>query len=189
MNDSVKTLLIAVGLLAVIAAAWFFLLYNPGVSKISEIKDEITTLVSNIQNFQVTQEQVDGLEAQIADLSKKIAALEIRVISKDDLPEIVHQIHATGKMNGVNFQKIIPDYDSLIEIGSDNSGEIYKLVMHLQMRANYKQYGTFLEALGKSPFMVSLGNITIAYNPEYFPALSIEMEMILYLDEKPVTES
>ena len=77
----------------------------------------------------------------------------------------------------------------MIEIGSDARGEIYKLVMHIQLQASYKSFGRFLEAMGKVPFMVSLGEITIAYNPEHFPRLTIEMELILYLDEKTVSES
>lgn len=189
MNDSVKTLLIAVALLGVILSAWFFLLYDPEVSKIAEIKYETKQLLSKLRSFQVTQEQVDTLAEQIADLSKKIAAHEARVILKDDLPGIVRQIHEMGRKNGVKFQKIIPDYDSLIEIGNDNRGEIYKLIMHIQLRASYRRFGTFLEALGKQPFMVSFGQITIAYSPESFPRLAIEMEMVLYLDEKTVSES
>lgn len=189
MNDSVKTLLIAVGLLIVILSAWFFLLYDPEVSKIAEIKLETQQLLDQLQSFQVTQSQVDTLVVQITDLTKKIAAHEARVISKDELPGIVQQIHKTGKRYGVKFQKIIPDYDSLIEIGTVSTGEIYKLIMHIQLKASYRRFGTFLEALEKLPFMVSLGEITIAYSPESFPRLTIEMEMILYMDEKTVSES
>ncbi len=189
MSDSVKTLLIAIGLLVLISTAWFFLLYNPKVSKISEIKQQTQKLIDRIRSFRVTQDHVDDLETQIAAISKEIAANEARVISKDELPGIVRQIHKTGRKYGVDFKKIIPDYDSLIEIGRNSNDEIYELVMHIQLRATYKQFGLFLEALDKMPFMVSLGEMTMAYSPESFPRLAIEVGMILYLDEKTVSES
>lgn len=189
MNESLRALLIAVGLLLVICAAWFFLFYLPEVARVNDIKNETDDLVTKLQSFRVDDRQLAALEAQVKTLKTQIESTQKKIIKKDGLKSAVTQIEVQGRKFGLKFLTIIPDYDSLMEVDQQDQSdkEVLQLTVHIKLQGTYRSFGRFLESLRELPFLVSLGEISLLYNEKIFPRLDVLADTILYLQETPHT--
>lgn len=184
-------MLIASALLLTLCLGWFFLLYTPKVSKMETIKEETQNIVFKLQSLQVTDEQVESLEKQVELLESQTKRTQNKIMTKDDLQEAVAAMRKIGRRFGLKFHKIIPDYSSLI--GSDDAEqlnpEVLKLTVHLKLQGYYTNFGKFLSSLDELPFYVSLGEMTLVYNPVIHPEIDILLDAVVYLRANSAVKS
>ncbi len=185
MNESLKVLLLAMGLLLAACCLWFFFFYRPEISRMKDIEKATQDLVSKLQSFRVDDRQIAALEQRVRTLKTEVESTQRKIINKDALKSAVRQLEQQGRKFGLKFQTIIPDYTSLMEVGrQDESGEdVMQLTVHIKLQGRYRNFGRFLESLGELPFLISLGEISILYNEKVFPQLEVLMDTILYLQE------
>jgi len=191
MSESLRTLLIAIFLLLCVIGGWFFLHFHPRKSQLASIRERTEDLLSNIQSFRTTSQEVARLDAKIAILQKNLAATSSKLITKKDLSRAVKQIAKEGRKYGLAFDKIIPDYSSLVsaENVSTEASPVMRLTLHLKMRGRYKSFGRFLKNLEHLPFGVSAGEISLVYDESLSPRLRILMDAVLFLRRDSGTKS
>lgn len=185
MNESLKVLLIAVGLLLAACCLWFLFFYRPEISRMKDIEKRTHDLVSKLQSFSVDDRQIVALEERVRTLKTEVESTQRKIINKDALKSAVRQLERQGRKFGLKFQTIIPDYDSLMEVGRDNESreDVMQLTVHIKLQGTYRNFGRFLESLGTLPFLISLGEVSILYNEKVFPQLDVLLDAILYLQE------
>jgi len=183
MSGSVKTLLIVVVVLLLTTFAWFFLLYQPKSLKLESLKAETEDMLLKLRSFRVSSEQIATLESQVESLKKEITAKTGKVVPKERLPEIVESIRQQGRRHGLQFEQLIPDYQALIPIQDETAEvtEVMKLTLHIQLQGYYKSFGRFVASLQELPYLISVGDVALAYSDELHPKLMITMDAILYL--------
>jgi len=178
-----KPLLIAAAVLLGVCCAWYFFLYDPGLSKLQVINDETEKLLVKLQSFRVTDEQLSSLEEQIRKIDNELHQVQAKVLPKGELPLVIDQIQKKGRVFGLKFSAIIPEYKSLVnaEEPESGSGDLIKLTVHAQLQGYYKNFGRFLESLAQLPFYVSLGEISLVYHEPVYPQIVILVDFVLYL--------
>ncbi len=191
MSESLRILIVALVLLVSITLAWFFLIYRPQHDELMSVRDRTQTVLSNIQSFRATSRQVAQLDTKIADLKRALDVTATKLVRKKDLSKVVVQLQRSGIKHGLEFDKIIPDYSSLVPVQEMGNmvPEIMSLTLHMRLRGRYKNLGRFLEHLDSLPFAVSLGELSLAYNERLFPELEILVDAILYVRNDSGTDS
>jgi len=191
MSESLRTLLIATILLLCVVVGWFFLLFHPQNAKLASLRQRTDGVLANIQSFRTTSQQVAQLDEKISLLQKQLTVASARLVTKPGLSQAVKRIVQEGKKYGLGFDKIIPDYASLVTPGnaSATTAPTMKLTLHIKLRGRYKSFGRFLENLDNLPFAVSLGEISLAYDESISPQLEILMDAILFLRNDDGTKS
>ncbi len=186
MSDSTKTLLLAVVVLLALCAGWFMVHYRPNLIKVQALQQKKEELMDQIRGFRISAAELDALEQQVKMQRQSLKTTRARLVQKDELGQAVEQIRNGGKRHGLQFQQIIPDYASLMTIGSlsDAATEVQKLTVHLNMRGGYKNFGRFLESLSKLPFLVSLGDVSVVYHKGAQPELELVADAQLFVTGK-----
>lgn len=191
MTETLKTVFIASTLLVTLCLGWFFLFYQPKVSRLETVKEKTQDLLFKFQSMRVTESQVSALEKQVAVIKNDIKLTQNKVIFKDDLPAAIKEIKRSGSKFGLKFHKIIPDYDSLISSKEDqqeSTSGLLRLTVHFKLQGYYKSFGKFLSSLDKLPFYISLGEVTIGYNDSIHPQVDIFFDGVLFLHNKSGAE-
>lgn len=190
MTDSFKSILIATALLIVIGVTWFFILYRPEVAELQSLKEKTEDVLMSLRSLRVTDAQVNALAERAEALKQDITAVQAKIAPKSQLPAIVEQIRRKGQRYGLKFHNIIPDYNSLLSMSSEQNGQtdILKLTLHIKLQGRYKNLGKFIESLGDLPVYLSIGELSINYQEAIHPELEIYLDTILYLrDVKKIT--
>ncbi len=191
MTETLKTALIASALLIALCLGWFFFLYQPKTSKLAIVKKETQDLIFKVKSIRVTNAEVIALGKQVEAAKNEIKLTQRKIIFKDDLPAAIKKIKNSGSKFGLKFHQIIPDYTSLINSREEeqeaNTG-LLKLTVHFKLQGYYKSFGKFLSSLDKLPFLVSLAEVTIIYNDDIHPQLTILFDGVLFLYDKSNSE-
>lgn len=186
MSESLRTLIVATLLLVLICLGWFFLLYRPGVSKVTTISEDSKELLAKLQSFHVSDGQIKALEKQVEILKRDIRLKKAKIVPKDELSTVVRQFQQKGRGFGLKFHSIIPDYESLIRVENEereSGSEVLKLTVHIKLQGSYRSFGRFLDSLDEFPFLISLAEMNVMYNSSIFPELDILLDIVLYLRE------
>ena len=191
MTETLKTALIASALLIALCLGWFFFLYQPKTSKLAIVKKETQDLIFKVKSIRVTNAEVIALGKQVEAAKNEIKLTQRKTIFKDDLPAAIKKIKNSGSKFGLKFHQIIPDYTSLIsskEKEQEANAGLLRLTVHFKLQGYYKSFGKFLSSLDKLPFLVSLGEVTIIYNADIHPQLTILFDGVLFLYDKSNSE-
>ncbi len=192
MTETLKTALIASAFLIALCLGWFFFLYQPESSKLAIVKKETQDLIFKVKSIRVTNAEVIALGKQVESIKNDLKLTQEKIIFKHDLPAAIKKIKNSGSKFGLKFHQIIPDYSSLInskEKEQEANAGLLKLTVHFKLQGYYKSFGKFLSSLDKLPFLVSLGEVTIIYNADIHPQLTILFDGVLFLYDKSNSEN
>ncbi|MFQ5706414.1 MAG: type 4a pilus biogenesis protein PilO [bacterium] len=185
MAESKRVLIFAVVLLVVVSLGWYFVFYQPKASSIITLKEDSQRLLLKLKSLQVTDKRIATLENQIEKLQDQIDQHRTKIWPKSDMPRMVKQIEKQGRVFGLKFQSVIPEYDALMSLpdASRRKGDLLELTVHFKLQGSYKNFGRFVESLQKLPFVISLGEMSMVFNKELYPELEIMLDAVLYLRE------
>ena len=183
MNETAKTLAVAVAILFVLCVGWFFSHYRPNLARVTVLQEKKEELLNKIRGFRISDAELASLEKRVDSHRRGLRAARARFVSKDDLEYAVEQIKLQGARLGLKFDQIIPDYASLMTIASlsEAGAQVQKLTVHLNMRGGYNSFGRFLESLEKLPFLVSLGEVSVVYHKGIHPELELVADAQLFV--------
>ncbi|RMF63780.1 MAG: hypothetical protein D6743_10280 [Calditrichaeota bacterium] len=188
MTETVRTLIVASAVLLIICVGWFFFLYKPEIAKLQVLKEDTEKLMLKLQSLRVNDEQLKALQKQAELQDTELRRLEARLVHKEDLPMLVTALKRRGKRFGLRFDRILPDYDHLMEGGQENPARALKLVIHLKLQGRYKSLGKFIDSLNDLPYLLSVGEVTLNYDQRIYPELEIILDVAAYLQETAAAE-
>jgi Tfp pilus assembly protein PilO len=187
MFESLKPLLIATGLLIALSIGWYFLLYRPDAKKLESVEADFEDLVLKVQSFSVSEAQISTFETQIKKLDDEIALTQSKLITKEELSGTIKTLKKRAGSYGLKFTTILPDFDSLMD-DPENKGaaeEVLQLHVQMKIQGRYKNFGKFTESFTSLPFLISIDDLTLLFNPKTHPKIDILVEAILYLRRYP----
>jgi len=183
MSYSLKKILLTITLLLSVCLTWFFFLYKPTSDKLEVIKAETNDLVLKVRSFRANDEQVLILGSRVDTLTSTIDLFKKGILARNGLPLAVHAMRKKGRIYGLEFVSVIPDYDRLLEGDEVHKGDVLRLPIHVKSIGSYRSFGRFVESLATLPFLVSLGDVKLDYNEKEHPALSIIFDAILFIQK------
>ncbi len=183
MKDSVRTLAVASAVLLVIALVWFFVLYQPKRSRLQTLQTESQNVISLIKSFRSSSQEVAGLEKEIEELKQDLEGTRSKILAKEGLGTAIMRLKSEGKKYGLQFQNMIPDYAALAAAKTKGGpgAAVLKLPVHIKLRGRYNSFGRYLASLETLPFLVSFGDMSLAYDTEIFPDVAILFDAVLYM--------
>ncbi len=100
-----RTVLIVVGLVALLGAFWF-LAISPKRKEASDVAAQVSTAQTRLDTAQASAASADAARKQYSSDYATVARLGKAVPVDDDMPSLVYQLSHTAKVNHVDFRAI-----------------------------------------------------------------------------------
>jgi Tfp pilus assembly protein PilO len=100
-----RTVLIVVGLLAVLGGFWF-LAISPKRKDANDVQTQITAAQARLDTAQASASSAEAAKAKYSTDYATVARLGKAVPVDDDMPSLVYQLEQTAKANKVDFRSI-----------------------------------------------------------------------------------
>lgn len=156
LNKNIK-IVIAIGIIAGIAALFYFLIFAPKQKDIKKLTAENQGLQKKVDEAAEAEKQQTELEKQLA--AKKEEFEEIAKIfpEKQDIPDLLSSISDLGKRAGLDFNVFQPKQEALAE-----EGFYFKIPISIKLTGPYHNIGYFLGEVSGLERLVTVDNITLS---------------------------
>lgn len=151
------------------------------------LQEAIESLNVRLQARDVSQPILARLESRVVALEAEVASIHGRIPPRARLPAVLEEVKQRGAQHGLQFDAILPDYDSLIRSESDTVAAMSRVNVHFRLRGRYQDFGRFLESLKSLPFYVTPVVTSLEFQPKLYPRLRIALDAWFYLRESPVS--
>ncbi|MCF7805815.1 MAG: type 4a pilus biogenesis protein PilO [Candidatus Marinimicrobia bacterium] len=159
---------------------WFFTSHQSRVSQLATLDTEISEMQNQISQAQSVIGDVGSVKREIASLREMKQTLTSSIRKQEEISELVSKIVSVGEEVGVNFTSINLEANKLFSTRDRNS-EYVKVTMNLDARAEYLEYGQFLERVNNLPFTLSIEQAKLNYSSALYPDLKISNRILLVL--------
>lgn len=175
---STKLVLLAVLVLAIVAAGWWFS-WRGGMETLEAAKLKETELRST---FTVKKNQAINLEAyrqQLADIEQAFGALLKQLPNKQEMDALITDINQAGLGRGLQFDLFKPEGETLTEFYAETP-------IQVKVNGGYHDMAAFVSDVSKLSRIVTLHNIAI--EPAKDGALNMDavVKTYRYLDDEEV---
>jgi len=192
MQNLKRNLLIAASIFLGGTFAWFGIVYWPKHAEVGQLRGKIGQSTLLVEGLLAQDQQIAGLQSQIDSTRQAIVNLEQRIYPKAAFPEMANIIEQRGKLYGLHFSAIAPDYDALLRLDMaqrQEYGPLVVLPVEFTVQGNFIDLGRFTESLGSLPFLFSITKLDVEATAESYPQVLARMQGVLYLTEAPVKET
>lgn len=163
-----------------ITVGWFFTLHQSNVAELAELNTEISTVEARINQAKTVIGDVEDIRQQIDRLQEMRETLASSVRKQDEISELVDKIISVGEEVGLNFTSINLEANKLFSAREKNADYI-KVTMNLNAKAEFFEFGHFLDRVNKLPFILSLEQVIMHYKKELYPELEVSNRILLIL--------
>jgi type IV pilus assembly protein PilO len=147
-------LLIVLGIVAVIAGAYWYVLYKP-------LQDDITSLLPQQTKLHNELSDIQKVVAEKPTYAAKLEQMKIDLINalkqlpdKSEIPSLLENISANGKSSGLEFQLFKPR----TEVPKNFYAEI---PVDIKVEGTFKDIVDFFDKVSKMPRIVNISDISI----------------------------
>lgn len=140
----------------------YFLLMGPQLGALSKINPEIKILKEDISKAKTNIKMTSQYENQVDDLKRKVAIMNLRVKSREEVPMILENISVLANTNGVKIDNIMPstaDQEILLE---NDERIYYSLPITLEASSGYHDFGRFINNIETGDIFLKINTFTIS---------------------------
>jgi type IV pilus assembly protein PilO len=191
MTRQATLLLVLIGLL--LAAGYWFLVYQPGAEELAEVETQITDVQAQQVTTQQRISQLESVRAEAPAIEAAIAAAQGLVPADTALPATLRQLQAAADDAGVELLSLSPGTPAAATVpqGVTAPEDLTQLSLTLNVEGSYFQVVDLLRRI-ESPELVARGIVVDAVSlaPGDYPTLtvSISARMFSALAPPPVPE-
>ena len=141
-------------LLILVAVAFYILLYQEVEDSIKKEKSKKKDLQLKYSNYQTQLENKKKFQEDINELLKKKKKALERLPEREDIPELLNQMHGQAQIVGLEIVKF-----SILEKMS--KGFYSAIPISLELRGTFQQLSTFFYYVGKMTRIVNISNLEL----------------------------
>ncbi len=176
---------VLIGLLVLIAALGYFLVFKDWYRQIDSTKRQISKVESDIQKGRALQAKINEFNRQINDLKQKLAKLK----------EIMPSTLEAGKLYG-NLNRMANDnqvYIVSIKADQKKTTDVYtELPYNMKLRARYNDVGRFFANLANFPKILNVKDLQMkklkTENSKYSLSVNCRVSTFIYNEKTDVPE-
>lgn len=153
LNNKTKYL-VAVGLIILPAALFYFLIFQPQSTKMINLNSQITGLQNDIAKVKKAVSDLPKYKRELEEVKKEFEATSVLLPKSQEIPNLLRNISDLGKNAGLDFLTFTPGQ----EVPKDFYAEI---PIDITIKGPYHNLGVFLDKVSKLDRIVTVNNITI----------------------------
>lgn len=167
-------------------AAWFAFLYRPTHGRIVDLKQQLAELKQK-EKEAIPQSDITRIEKYLDSLSVHIDAERLRFYPEADLLELGKSVEEIGKQYNLDLLSIIPDYNSLSELGGE-SGELSELNVDIVFQGMFSDFTRFLDNIETFPFAMRVQEAALEKETIETRELTITLQGVIVLRKARETD-
>mgnify|MGYP003591202708 CR=1 FL=1 len=144
--------------LAILAVGWWFV-WSDQLETLTLRQQEETKLKEEYVSKKTQAVNLDLYTQQLNEIDRSFGALLKQLPNKAEVESLLVEINQSGMGRGLQFELFKP--------GQEISKDFYaELPISVRLTGNYHDFGAFAGDIGRLSRIVTLGNISIAANPQ-----------------------
>lgn len=141
--------------LAIIGAAFYFLLLSPLQTKVAQLHTQNASLRDEVEKSRVMVADIEKSRREAAELEAKIAVLKERLPSEPEMPTLYRALNDAGTQAGLGI--------ALFQPRQGQTKDYYvEIPITVQAEGSYHQVGEFLERLARLPRVVTVRDMKLS---------------------------
>ncbi len=150
--DNRAKLGIAVLLIILPIAVFYFVVFQPNQDKISGLERRSATLAEDIRKLQQKERNKPQLVAEVAKIEEEFDRAAQMLPKEQEIPSLLKDISALGQNAGLDFLSFVPK--------PENPRDYYnEIPVDITIRGPYHSVGYFFDQISKLDRIVSVSNI------------------------------
>jgi type IV pilus assembly protein PilO len=151
----VKQRLLALAVaVALLGAAYWYLLYDPTAKQIASQRGRLGTLEGEVTTLRAIEAKNREFEQMIKEKRVQLEAARQQLPGEKEIPKLLEEIARFGKEAGIEFISFRPG----VEVTKDFYNEV---PMSLALRGPYHNVGLFLDKISHYPRIISVSNLAM----------------------------
>lgn len=170
-----------------IILGWYFVYFRDAQSQMNRYASQISDWMQKLRTITVSQDAIDGLEADIQKMKEEIEAIERKVYHIEEIREIARQLVVTARSYRLKVISIVPSYDVLFPVEQPQGEQkpLVKLPIEIEMTGRFVNAGRFIEKIPELPFALAPNGVEFHSDPNIYPRLRIVLRGYLFLLNEP----
>ena len=142
-------LLIAVGVICLVIAGFYFIIYSNQNAKIGQMEQEIKNLDRQAAIFRDNSDKLKAIEDRIKDLEEEIAVVATVLPNQKEIPELLKNISSTGRMAGLDFLLFRPGNEIKLE-------HVVEIPVQMEIQGTFLNTATFFYRMARLSRVVNI---------------------------------
>ena len=146
---------ILVGILALIAGLYWYLLYNPKTAELAELNVRLEKLQAELNESMAIAADLPRFKAEVARLNDELKKALLELPDKKEIPSLLTNISKLGIESGLEFIRFKP-------MNEVPSGFYAKVPVEISLKGTYHEVATFFDKVSKLSRIVNITNINMS---------------------------
>ncbi len=147
-------ILILVGTLVLIGAAFFFLVYQPKAAAIAQTRNEIEELKMKLTRARISAKKLPQVQAEEARVDAQFKEALKLLPDKAEIPSLLKSITQLGAEAHLQFRLFSPKKET-------PAGFYYRLPVAMEVSGKYHDVATFFYKVGRMERIVNILNVSM----------------------------
>jgi len=175
-----KVLFGGIIVLALITLICIVFLYIPSIRRGVKIDKEISDLRKQIKVNEAMEKDLSKFRAQIVSLENSQKAFMSKVVPRNELLGIIHQLIKLGEPYNIQFDEVQPPgLDTFIQ--ADNLNSPLKPVPFIfSIKGKYLDIAQYIESLKDFPYFARTNEIEVISKEEIRPVVEVKLLINVY---------
>ena len=150
----VARMVIVAGLLASIAAGYYFMSYQDSLAQASRLRAEAQELQRKLNKVRVVANNLGDFEQEVANLERELKVALKQLPNRKQFEDLLRDISTAGKKVGVEIKSISRTKEQMHDF-------YVEVPFNLELEGSYHDLAKFFERVSKLPRIVNIGSLKI----------------------------
>lgn len=146
---------ILVGILAVIAGLYWYLIYNPKSAELAELNVKLEKLQADLNESKAIAADLPRFKAEVARLNDELSNALQELPDKKEIPSLLTNISNLGVDSGLEFIRFKP-------INEVPSGFYARVPVEINVKGTYHGVATFFDKVGRLSRIVNVTDVNMS---------------------------
>lgn len=146
---------ILLGILALIAGLYWYLLYNPKTAELAGLNVRLEKLQAELNESMAIAADLPRFKAEVTRLNDELKKALLELPDKKEIPSLLTNISKLGIESGLEFIRFKP----MKEVPS---GFYAKVPVEISLKGTYHEVATFFDKVSKLSRIVNITNINMS---------------------------
>jgi len=166
---------------------WMIFFILPMNDKVHDLKSDISYSLQQLKLSLVMAGSIDTLKKKNANARERIARLEKRLLSPNQLPEVLTSIAKLGKKNRLRVTSVQPEYKSMLNGRVIKGSDVLVVPVEIRVNGAFKNLGNFVDRLGSQFYLFSIKDIQMSVTNGSYPGIESIVKGQLFLTREKIS--
>lgn len=172
---------ITTAIIVLIIGAWAYFFYLPYINVISEQKEKINKIKSQIKRSAKVSQDLDETKNRLSAFQNQVEDQKRRIITQSDLDNVAAMFSQEMERYDIKIINISPLVSHFLKINKNTKTEYSKLPIEVDIESKYLKFGHFLDNIYNLPIYIHPEAISISPITPKDNLLAIKLTISVYV--------